>query len=166
MIVRLCVAALLAASSLSASAAAVDYGGKWTLDKSRSVGLPPFYSQVASHTLDNTQDDRKLVVDIDIAGLGPTPSHASFEYRLDGTPTTAVTEVHTPAGVASVPTTMVARVDAAGQVHIAITREVPMNGKVVKGESSEDWNLSADGQVLTVHLVRNGQASDLVFTRM
>jgi hypothetical protein len=156
----------LAAALLASSAAgATDYTGTWSLDKSRSTNLPPFYGQVKAHTLTNTQTDKQLTVDIRIDGPGPAPQKVAFVYNLDGSPSTAVTEIRTPQGAQQVPTTMTTTVADDGKLHIDIVREVNMGGQTMKGQSSEDWSLSPDGQTLTVHLVRQNQASNLVFAK-
>lgn len=155
--------ALLTALALPILAHAADYSGTWSLDKAKSANLPPYYAQVQSHTLTNTQDTQTLKVAIAIRREGAAPDTVTFDYRLDGTPTQGRAMVRTPNGMQDVPTTMVMRMDAGGQVHIAVTRETPGAPPVT---STEDWSLSEDGQTLTVHLVRGPQASDLVFRRL
>jgi hypothetical protein len=158
---------LLFASVLLATstALATDYSGHWSLDKERSSNLPPYYSQVKSHRLTNSQNEKQLVVAVEIDAQGAEPQKVTFDYNLDGTPSTTTTEVRTPAGIEQVPTTMAAAMAPDGKLNIAIVREVKQGGKTVKGESSEEWSLSPDGQTLTVHLVRQNKASDLVFAK-
>jgi hypothetical protein len=149
----------------SAAAMATGFSGIWLLDQARSANLPPYYSGVKSHRLTNTQNEKQLVVAVEIEGPGPAPQKVSFLYNLDRTPSTSTTEVRTPAGIQQAPTTMAAAMGPDGQLHIAIAREVKQGERVVKGESAEDWSLSPDGQTLTVHMVRQNQGSDLVFTK-
>lgn len=156
---------LFAGMLASALACAADFSGHWLLDQSRSANLPPYYQEVRAHRLTNTQNDQQLLVDVEIEGAGPAPQKVSFLYNLDGTPGMSTTEVRTPMGVQQVPTTMAAAMGPDGRLHIAIAREVKQGERTVKGESTEDWALSPDGQTLTVHLVRQNQASDLVFAK-
>lgn len=156
---------LAGALVLSAPVLATDYSGTWVLDTARSANLPPFYSQVKSHKLTNIQDDKQLTVDIEIEPAGRPADRFVFIYNLDGTPTTAQTDVRTPAGVQKVPTTMTARMAGDGKVHIDIVRELGMGDKTVQSTSTEDWSLSPDGRTLTVRMVRQNQASDMVFAK-
>jgi hypothetical protein len=104
-------------------------------------------------------------VAVEIDGPGPSAHKADVVYNLDGTPGKSVTDVHTPTGPQQVPTRMAAAMAPDGKLHIAIEREVAQGDRIVKGESSEEWTLSPDGQTLTVHLVRQNQASELVFAK-
>lgn len=154
--------ALLAALALPLIAHAADYSGTWSLDKAKSTNLPPYYAQIQSHTLTNAQTAQTLKVAIAIQREGAPVDTVTIDYRLDGTPIQGRAMVRTPQGMQEVPTSMVTRIDNAGQVHIAVTRETPGAAPVT---STEDWTLSPDAQTLTVHLVRGPQASDLVFRR-
>jgi hypothetical protein len=155
-------AALLACAPIHAA----DFSGNWTLDRTRSSNLPPWYSQASSHRLSNTQADGQLTVDVAIEGAAPEPVSKRFVYRLDGAPTTAITLVRTPEGRQEAPTTMKASMPGAGRLHIDIVREFGLAGGTVRGRSSEDWRLSPDGETLHVRLVRPNMASDLVFVKM
>lgn len=150
---------------LSAPVLATDYSGTWVLDTARSANLPPFYSQVRSHKLTNIQDGKQLTVDIEIEPAGRPVDRFAFVYKLDGTPTSAQTEVRTQAGVQKVPTTMTAHMDEEGKVHIDIVRLVKMGDEFTHSTSTEDWSLSPDGKTLTVKLVRQNLASNLVFAK-
>jgi len=158
---------LLGAALLAcAPALSADFSGNWSLDRSRSSNLPPYYSQVSSHRLSNAQAGNQLTVDVAIEGARPEPLLNRFVYRLDSMPTTAVTEVRTPEGPQQAPTTMKARMIDGGRLHIDIVREIGLAGGTVHGRSSEDWSLSPDGKTLTVRLVRPNMVSDLVFVKM
>ena len=155
-------AALLACAPVHAA----DFSGNWSLDRSRSSNLPPYYSQVSAHRLSATQDGRQLTVDVAIEGATPELQRDRFVYRLDGTPTSALTLVRTPEGRQEAPTTMKASMDEAGRLHIDIVREFGLAGGTVRGRSSEDWSLSPDGQTLTLRLARPNMVSSLVFAKM
>lgn len=158
-------AAALIVPALSLAAAPVDYSGTWQLDAAHSRDLPPYYAQVTRHQLTNQQDKQALRVQVDIESTSRPADRQLFSYLLDGTATQTATTMRTPAGESVVPTSMVTRIDDAGQVHITITRSVPMNGKTVQGVSTEDWQLGADGNTLTVRVTRQGKSFDLFFTR-
>jgi hypothetical protein len=155
-------AALLACTPIHAA----DFSGNWSLDRTRSTNLPPYYSQVSSHRLSNTQDGKQLTVEVAIEGARPEPVQNRFVYRFDGTPTTAETEVRTPEGPQQAPTTMKASMDDAGRLHVDILREFALAGGTVHGRSSEDWSLSPDRKTLTIRLARPNMVSSLVFAKM
>ncbi|CAH0272305.1 hypothetical protein SRABI118_03524 [Massilia sp. Bi118] len=155
-------AALLACAPIHAA----DFSGNWSLDRTRSTNLPPYYSQVTTHRLSTAQDGKQLTVEVAIEGARPEPEQGRFVYRFDGTPTTAVTLVRTPEGRQEAPTTMKASMDGAGRLHVDIVREFGLTGGIVRGRSSEDWSLSPDGRTLTVRQARPNMVSNLVFVRM
>jgi hypothetical protein len=163
-------AGLALALSARSSAPAVDYSGHWTLDAARSRNLPGFYAQVRSHRLDITQDAARLDVAVTIDAGGPQPDRMELPYALDGHPVETQTFIRMRSGPVAVPTTLRARVDDAGAVHITITRRIPApDGTVVTAEGTEDWQLSPDGKTLTVHRVERspmgGFESDMAFAR-
>lgn len=150
---------------LAIAATTADYSGNWVLDKARSKDLPPQYAQVARHRLLNKQDGQSLLVQVDIdTADGPLPSQ-TFDYRLDGTVTHTRAEVRGAGGKQMVPTTLQAKTDEAGQLHITITRQIPSHSGTRPSASTEDWQLSPDGQTLVVHLSRQGSQFDLFFVR-
>lgn len=170
---------LIAAALLTAGAAAPhsappiappDYGGAWTLDKARSTGLPPVYANVRSHRLDVTQTDSRLRVDVTIEGVEPQPERFEFVYALDGSETTTTTRIRTPNGAMDVPARLRATQGDDGQLHISITRALPLRGETVTVTGTEAWELSPDGRTLTIHRVeqmRRGTEMrfDMVFVR-
>lgn len=144
-------AAALAALVLHSPAKPVDYSGKWRLDPARSRNLPAFYARIASHTLDVTQTETHLGVGVVIALQGaPQQDTIRFDYALDGSEVRTQSPIRTPQGRVEVPTTLTARVDEAGSVHITIARELrtPAGPRTVTG--TEEWRLSPDGATLTV----------------
>jgi hypothetical protein len=161
--------ALLASAVAPAPAAPVNYSGHWTLDAARSRNLPPFYARVKSHVLDVTQDAAHLTVAVAIDIGEGEPDRISLPYSLDGQPVRTETLVRTPRGPMSVPTTLLATVDEAGAVHIAITRRVETPDGARELHGSEVWELSPDGRTLTVHrrdeMPQGTIDSDMVFAR-
>lgn len=165
-------AAALAAVSLAfggGAKPAANYAGAWTLDKQQSKGLPPYYDRVKSHRLVVTQDEQHLNVAVEVDTGQPEPDRLNFVYNLDGTETKTETMIRTPEGRVNVPTTLKATVGEAGKIQITITRDLQMPGKVFKGVTVEDWELSADGKTLTIHRAddtpRGKMQADMVFLR-
>jgi hypothetical protein len=163
-------AGLALALSTRAAAPAVDYSGHWTLDAARSRNLPGFYARVRSHRLDVTQDAARLDVAVTIDAGGPRPDRIDLSYALDGHPVETQTFIRMQNGPVAVPTTLRARVDEAGAVHVTLTRRIPApDGTEVTAEGTEDWQLGADGKTLTIHRVERspmgGFESDMVFAR-
>lgn len=159
--------ALLAALSLNAATPA-DYAGTWTLDKTASKDLPPYYENIKSHALKITRTENRLVVGIDIQS--DTADHFDYTYTLDGKPVQAQTKVRTPNGPVDVPTTMTASAAENGELTITIDRELPSrDGTPFKGTTVETWRLGADGQTLTIERAdqMRGRSfnSTMVFTR-
>jgi hypothetical protein len=174
MMKTLVLAALLAAAAAGAAPAVAagppDFSGTWTLDRSRSTGLPPMYDAVRAQRLSVTQTASMMVVDIEIDAGAAEPERFHFEYALDGAETTTTTRVRTPNGALEVPTRLRARAGDDGRLHITITRELPRRGQTVTVTGTEEWELSADGRTLTVHRVeqtRQGAETrfDMVFAR-
>ena len=147
----------------------VNYSGSWTLDKSRSTGLPAYYERVRSHRLEIDQRGWRLDVAVSVDIGAPTPDTMRFVYAMDGKETRAKTPVRGARGMMLVPTVMHATVSPDRQVHITIERDIDMNGSTFHAVSREDWQLAADGQTLTIHRAddtpRGTMRSDMVFAR-
>ncbi len=151
MLKNLFFAAALLAAPLLAGAKPADYTGAWSLDMKQSKNLPPFYSNVRSHRLNITQDEKHLRVAVEIGDGGAEPFKAGFDYNLDGTETKTETQMRTPAGTRNIPTTLRAEVVEGGGLHITITRERPTrDGAVLRLATVEDWRLSPDGRTLNI----------------
>ncbi|MEW5926150.1 MAG: hypothetical protein AB1941_01565 [Gemmatimonadota bacterium] len=162
-------AAALAALMLQ-SPTKPDYSGKWQLDPARSRDLPAYYARIASHTLDVTQTETHLRVGVVIALRGaPQQDTIRFDYALDGSEVQTWSPIRTPQGRVEIPTTLRARMDDAGAVHITIDRQLqtPAGPRTVTG--TEEWRLSDDGATLTVRrLDETPQGridTDMVFVR-
>lgn len=160
-------AALLAATALTAAPATPNYSGKWTLDASKSQGLPPFYSRVTSHTLNVAQNDKTLDVAVEVSVGGQAPDKLDFHYTLDGQETKTESSIRTVSGPMKTPAYLKARVDDAGKLAITIDRVIPGNQSHMK--TNELWTLSPDGKTLTVHRLDENPAgsreSDMVFVK-
>jgi hypothetical protein len=161
--------AVLFAAHLYAAAPA-DFTGNWSLDKSRSKDLPPFYASVQTHSLKITQNAKELLVSVDVTSEAHDPDHFDFTYALDGSPVKTETKVRTPNGPMSVPTTLKATPADGGALVITIERELPMrDGGSMKGTTTETWHLQPDGKTLVIDRVdempRGKFESTMVFTR-
>lgn len=147
----------------------VNYSGSWTLDKARSKGLPSFYDRVRSHRLQIAQRGWQLDVDVMVDIGEAAPDTIRFAYTINGAETRTTTAVRGPGGMMQVPTVLRAVASPDRQVHLTIEREIAMGERTVHAVSKEDWQLSADGNTLTVHRAddtpRGTMQSDMVFTR-
>ncbi|HEX8850259.1 MAG TPA: hypothetical protein VF761_12060 [Gemmatimonadaceae bacterium] len=147
----------------------VNYSGSWTLDRSRSTGLPSYYERVRSHRLEIDQRGWRLDVAVSVDIGGAASDTMRFVYAMDGKETRAQTPVRGPNGMTPVPTVMHATVSRDRQVHVTIERDIAMNGSSFHAVTKEDWLLSADGGMLTIHRTddtpRGTMQSDLVFAR-
>jgi hypothetical protein len=147
-------AALIAATFVNVLALKpADYAGAWTLDMKQSKNLPPYYSHIQGHKLSVTHDDKHLRVAVEIDDTqAAEPFRMNFAYTLDGTDTKTETQIRTPAGARSVPTTLKAVAAEDGTLRVTITRDIDMpDGAAVKAVTVEDWKLSADAKTLTIH---------------
>lgn len=163
---------ILAAAALTIAAIAAkpaNYAGGWTLDASKSTGLPPYYAQVKSHKLFVTQTDKQLDVAVTVDAGRPELDKMSFVYDLTGVETSTETQIRTPMGMMPVPTKLKAVVNDDGGVTINIAREFAMGGQSIKALTVETWKLSADGKTLNVHRVddspRGQSTADMVFVK-
>jgi hypothetical protein len=164
-------AALVAATFANVLAKPADYSGAWTLDVKQSKNLPPYYSHIKGHKLSVTQDDKRLRVAVEIDDTqAAEPFRMDFAYTLDGTETKTETQIRTPAGARSVPTTLKAVAAEDGTLRVTITRDIDMpDGAAVKAVTVEDWKLSADAKTLTIHRADDGPRgkteSDMIFVK-
>lgn len=161
-------------ASLPAAAAEktsqTSYSGHWTLSKEKSEGLPLYYAQIQSHELDIEQSTESLRVKVAIQRADGATDRFDLPYTLDGKDTKSeAATIRTPKGPVAVPTTLNARLNAAGNAHIVITREVPMGDSTFKGVTTEDWSLSEDGKTLIIEksdtMPRGEVKSRMVFQR-
>lgn len=161
--------ALLAASLVNGAAKPVDYSGAWTLDMKQSRNLPPFYANVKSHKLVVKQDWGHLLVAVEVEDGGAEPFKVNFNYSLDGTESKTETQMRTPSGTRTIPTTLKAVVAEDGGLHITITREMRMGEGAFRAATDEDWHLSPDGKTLNIHRTddtpRGKTESEMVFVK-
>jgi hypothetical protein len=170
MIRLLFAAALVAAVFTNALAMPANYAGVWTLDMKQSKNLPPFYSHVEGHKLSITQDDKQLRVAVEISDTEREPFKIEFVYSLDGAETKTETQMRTPAGMRSVPTTLKAVAHEDGTLHLTITREIQTpDGRALKAVTDEDWQLGPGAKTLTIHrsddTPRGKTESDMLFVK-
>ena len=142
----------IAVTSLMAGVAEVaNYAGTWTLDMKQSQNLPKFYEGVKSQKLIIRQNERYLDIAVEVDRGQSAPDKMHFLYNLDGTESKTETAIRTPDGMVNLPTTLKAIVGAAGKLQLVIDRAIPSAEKTLKGTTTEDWELSADGHTLTIH---------------
>ena len=164
--------------AMAAHAAAPNFAGSWTLDKSKSQGLNPRQQNAESVSLNITQTDKEITLEEKITGGAPPgggPGGAGpggggggrgmgmggpRSFNLDGSETTGDT------GRGK----FVRKATMSGET-LELTSKSTFQGPdgEVTMTSSEKLTLSADGKVLTVvrHVEspRGAQDSTLVFTK-
>ncbi len=169
-----------------AHAAAPNFAGTWTLDKSKSQGLSPRVQNAESVSWVVTQTDKEITVDEKIQGGGgpggPPPGGAPAgggpgggggrgmggmmgprSYNLDGTETTGETGRGKFARKATLSS------DGKTLELVSKTMFTGPDGNEVTITNSDKLSLSADGKVLTVvrhsESPRGAQDSTLVFNK-
>jgi hypothetical protein len=171
--------------ALVAHAAAPNFAGTWTLDKSKSQGLSPRVQNAESVSWVVTQTDKEITVDEKIQGGGgpggPPPAGAPAgggpggggrgmggmmgprSYNLDGTETTGETGRGKFARKATLSS------DGKTLELVSKTMFTGPDGNEVTITNSDKLSLSADGKVLTVvrhsESPRGAQDSTLVFNK-
>jgi hypothetical protein len=155
---------------LVSSLHAANYAGTWVLDPARSTNLPPFYNDVAAHSLEVKQDAKTLAVSVAITFKEAEPERFDFTYNLDGTPARSETKMRTMDGPAMVPTTLRAAAHLDGALVLTAERELNLRGQAMKGGTVETWRLDETGKVLTIERVdtlpRGGKReSTMVFVK-
>jgi hypothetical protein len=163
-------ALVLALTLAAVSSYAADYKGRWTLDKTRSANLPPYYEQISGHELNISETDKDLVVAVKVTSEQFGADDMEFRYRLDGTAVNTEATIRTPGGKRNVPATLQLAREKDGALAITIERELPTRtGETVKGKTNETWKLDAEGKVLTIDRVdespRGKQEAKMVFVR-
>jgi hypothetical protein len=131
----------------------VDYSGSWSLNREQSKDLPAQLASVKAFDL-LVAAEKGLKVDVDIeTGQAQVPHvHHSFLYPLDGSETATTNEIMTPGGPKQVPTRLSGKVENNGMLYLTLIRDIQMKDQVRTLRSAEKWELSADGQSLTVHV--------------
>jgi hypothetical protein len=159
------------AVAVVASSAAANFGGAWSLDKTKSQGLSPRMAGADKVTWTITQDDKTISIDQKVEGGQPPAGGGGgmgggrgpagpTTYNLDGSETT----VETGQGKSTLKATW------AGSV-LELSRKSTFNGPngEITTSDTRKLELSGDGKVLTatVHSEspRGAQDSTLVFNK-
>ena len=176
------IAGLMAAfllATLAASAAAANFAGTWTLDKTKSQGLSPRMQGADSVTWTITQDDKTISIDQKITGGQPPaggpgggggmgggrgPAGPS-SYKLDGSETTMDVPFGQMTGKATLKATWSG--DAL-ELSRKTTFTTPDGDRT--STNTQKLSLSGDGKVLTAVVHSEGgrggpQDSTLVFNK-
>ena len=163
--------------ALAAHAAAPNFAGTWTLDKSKSQGLSQRVQNAESVSWIITQTDKEITVDEKITGGGGPGGQGGGPggggrmmapmgprtYNLDGSETTGDTGRGKFARKATL--------SSDGKTLELVTKSTfqTQDGSEVTVTSSDKLSLSADGKVLTVvrhsESPRGAQDSTLVFNK-
>jgi hypothetical protein len=174
--------------ALAAHAAAPNFAGTWTLDKSKSQGLSQRIQNAESVSWVITQTDKEITIDEKIAGGGGPPSGAPAggapaggppgggqggrgmmgpqgprTYHLDGSETSS----DTPRGKVLRKATL----SSDGKTLELVTKATfqGQDGNEITTTSTDKLSLSGDGKVLTVvrhsESPRGPQDSTLVFNK-
>lgn len=140
------VAALVFAFSLAAASAKADFSGTWTLDKTKSEGLP---ASIKDQVLVVKQDGDKLSIDSKLT-TETGEQNTTDAYMLDGKPADFTQK---GPGGAEGKGKRTAKWSADGNgldVKEEVTFETP-NGSLAL-DVTRKWTLSADGKTLTVEM--------------
>lgn len=136
---------------LSLPALAADYSGKWLLDVGASRNVPQRITDgLKVWRLDVTQSAAELRVGIRIEAVDET-FEQTHTHKLDGTPASFEVKAKGPDGEIIVPTTSVLKVAANGTLDIRLSSDFSNGMMRMKRETQERWELSEDGNTLTVH---------------
>jgi len=172
--------------ALAAHAAAPNFGGTWTLDKSKSQGLNPRWQNADSVSWNVTQTDKQITIEEKVTGGGPPAGGAPAAggppagaqggggrggmmgggprtYNLDGSETTGDTgrgKFVRKAALSS---------DGKTLELTSKTTFQGQDGNEMTITNSDKLSLSADGKTLTVarhsESARGAQDSTLVFNK-
>ena len=162
--------------ALAAHAAAPNFAGTWTLDKSKSQGLSPRIQNAESVSWVITQTDKEITVEEKIQGGGGPGGPGGGQgrgmgggmmgprsYNLDGTETTGETGRGKFARKATLSS------DGKTLELVSKTMFTGQDGNEMTVTNTDKLSLSADGKVLTVvrhaESPRGPQDSTLVFNK-
>ena len=143
-IAKASVVALVLTLCITAASAKVDFSGTWTLDKSKSEGLPPV---IKDQVLTITQVDDKLTIESKLT-TEQGEQVTNDTYMLDGKPADFTDK--RPNGLEG-KGKRTAKWSADGngiEVVEAITYDTPQGAVTV--DVTRSWALSADGKTLTI----------------
>lgn len=131
---------------ISAAAAKVDFSGTWTLDKTKSEGLPP---QIKGQVMTVSQSGDKINIESKMT-TDEGEQDVSDVYTLDGKPADFTSKG--PGGLEG-KGKRTAKWSADGnsiEVTEAITYDTPQGS--INVDITRTWALSADGKVLTIDM--------------
>ena len=160
-----CFSALLMISVLySIAAAQADFSGTWTMDKTKSKGIPRRWESAEKVTLVVKQDATTISVD---TKMTPEPQgrggpSGPVVYKLDGTPT--VTEGTPDRPMKS---TFTCKVQGKSMT-LTTVRKINMQGEDRTMTTTEIWTLADDGSLMMDRKADGRQGpeeSKLVFTK-
>ncbi|HEX8174874.1 MAG TPA: hypothetical protein VF543_07130 [Pyrinomonadaceae bacterium] len=140
------VAALVFALSLVGASAKADFSGTWTLDKSRSEGLPP---AIKDQVMVVKQDGDKVNIDSKLT-TESGEQNVTDVYVLDGKPADFTQKGPGGAEGKGKRTAKWAADGNGLDVKEEVTFETP-NGSLAL-DVTRKWTLSADGKTLTVEM--------------
>src|SRR5215208_5241127 len=135
--------------ALAAHAAAPNFAGTWTLDKSKSQGLNQRMQNAESVTWNVTQTDKEITIDEKVSG-GGGPGRGGMmgggprTFNLDGTETTG------EAGRGKFARKATLSSDGKTLELVSKNMFTGPDGNEVTITNSDKLSLSADGKVLTV----------------
>ncbi|MFL6214517.1 MAG: hypothetical protein ACJ74J_11570 [Blastocatellia bacterium] len=141
----LIVSSVICLLALAAQAGApANFGGIWSLDKSKSEGLQGRMAQ-ADITMTVTQDAKQLTVETSYSGSDQPPQ--KLAYHLDGSETTA--EMMGRGGPSKA--TLKAKWASDSVLELHSVRNANFQGNDVTITTTEHWELADGGKTLTVH---------------
>ena len=158
----LAISSVICLLMLAAHAGApANFGGTWSLDKSKSEGLQGRMAQ-ADITMTVTQDAKLLAVETAYTGSDMPPQKVT--YNLDGSETTAEFAGRMPGKG-----TLKAKWASDSVLELHSVRNANFQGNDVTITTTEHWELADGGKTLTVHRTmetpQGSRDMKLVFTK-
>lgn len=154
--------AMLAAALLPAMAAAADFSGAWVRDAAatKAAPYPNYWLTRSAPAGGNNNAAFVLTVQQNADSVRVTdPIHPQRTYRLDGKPQTMPTD----SGMAKVTTT--AKMTGEKLSVLTVQPYGGMPGNVLM-RANESWDISPDGQILTITTVRESPATKQTYTEI
>ncbi len=148
----------------SVSAAGTNFGGTWSLDKSKSEGLQgPMASMDQTWVV--TQDAKTFTVEASYSGGDQPRPPQKRTYNLDGSETTMDVTGRMPGKA-----TLTAKWQGDGKIlELNSVTKANVQGNDITITSTEHWELADGGKTLKVHRVsespRGKQETSLVFAK-
>ena len=159
----------LSFAALTLTAAPKNFAGRWTLDLESSKNLPRGYQRVKSQVPTVAQTPEHLSVAIDVQREEADATQQSFEFDLNGKPTESESKMHTPNGDQKIAMLLKGTLRDDGKIELVQERQLKTPQAARTLTTVELWELSGDGQTLTIHRRDEMQGGalqfDLVFKR-